>query len=47
MVHVQDGRADWQAWQVTVRGTDGLVREHCTGWDAERGRSVAQPPAEG
>ncbi|MDX3763087.1 hypothetical protein ACFY1B_40185 [Streptomyces mirabilis] len=26
-------REGWPSWQVSVRGRDGEVREHCTGWD--------------
>ncbi|MCZ0984068.1 hypothetical protein O1L60_45720 [Streptomyces diastatochromogenes] len=39
-------RASWPSWRITVRGSDGQVREHCTGWDARQDRVVAQPPAD-
>lgn len=38
-------RTSWPSWQITVRGADGQVREHCTGWNPDRDRIVAQPPA--
>lgn len=28
----------WPVWQITVRGTDGHERTHCSGWDARRDR---------
>ncbi|MFJ4879983.1 hypothetical protein ACIP93_32915 [Streptomyces sp. NPDC088745] len=33
----------WPTWDITVRGTDGRVRTHCTGWDPRRDRIIAQP----
>ncbi|MFF4607810.1 hypothetical protein ACFY12_34355 [Streptomyces sp. NPDC001339] len=39
-------RTGWPSWQITVRGRDGEVREHCTGWDSRRDRVVAQAPAD-
>ncbi|MER5312330.1 hypothetical protein ABT034_31640 [Streptomyces sp. NPDC002773] len=39
-------RESWPSWQITVRGADGQVREHCTGWDSRRDRIVAQVPAD-
>ncbi|MFI7352131.1 hypothetical protein ACIBSR_38495 [Streptomyces sp. NPDC049936] len=39
-------RESWPSWQITVRGKDGEVREHCTGWDPRRDRVVAQAPAD-
>jgi hypothetical protein len=39
-------REQWPTWQVTVRGKDGWVRDHCTGWDSARDRVLAQPPAD-
>ncbi|MFJ8855183.1 hypothetical protein [Streptomyces sp. NPDC102437] len=39
-------RESWPSWQITVRGADGQVREHCTGWDSRRDRIVAQAPAD-
>ncbi|MGW1043696.1 RapZ C-terminal domain-containing protein [Streptomyces sp. NPDC002547] len=39
-------RKSWPSWQITVRGADGQVREHCTGWDPRRDRIVAQAPAD-
>ncbi|MFJ8957307.1 hypothetical protein ACIRO1_45180 [Streptomyces sp. NPDC102381] len=32
----------WPSWQITVRGRDGQVREHCTGWDPRKDRIVTQ-----
>lgn len=31
-------RTEWPVWQITVRGTDGRERTHCSGWDARRDR---------
>ncbi|MGW6606040.1 RapZ C-terminal domain-containing protein [Streptomyces sp. NPDC055036] len=39
-------REGWPSWQITVRGKDGRVREHCTSWDSGRDRIVAQAPAD-
>ncbi|MFG2364102.1 hypothetical protein ACGFY3_21000 [Streptomyces mirabilis] len=39
-------REGWPSWQVSVRGRDGEVREHCTGWDPRKDRVIAQPPAD-
>ncbi|MFJ2406631.1 hypothetical protein ACIOUE_35630 [Streptomyces xanthochromogenes] len=40
-------RTGWPSWQITVRGRDGEVREHCTSWDPGRDRVVAQAPVGG
>ncbi|WP_326680986.1 hypothetical protein [Streptomyces sp. NBC_01237] len=37
-------RLDWQSWQITVRGEDGQVRDHCTGWDPARTASSHLKP---
>ncbi|MCQ8194644.1 RapZ C-terminal domain-containing protein [Streptomyces rugosispiralis] len=39
-------RESWPSWQITVRGRDGQVREHCSGWDSRKDRIVAQAPAD-
>ncbi|MCQ4045779.1 RapZ C-terminal domain-containing protein, partial [Streptantibioticus rubrisoli] len=39
-------REQWPTWQITVRGKDGQVREHCTGWDPRKDRIVDQAPAD-
>ena len=37
VLHVGVGagsRIPWSEWSITVRGDDGIVRTHCTAWDA-------------
>lgn len=38
-------RTGWATWEITVRWVeDSRIGSHCTGWDAERDRIVAEPP---
>ncbi|MFF2927147.1 hypothetical protein ACFVTP_32885 [Streptomyces celluloflavus] len=41
-------RSAWRTWQISVRwDRDGRTTSHCTGWDPDRDRVVAEPPAPG
>lgn len=44
VLKIDDNPDSWGPWEITVRWDDGRESTHCTGWDPERDRVIAQPP---
>ncbi|MCC9708216.1 hypothetical protein E4N62_24925 [Streptomyces sp. MNU76] len=40
---IDDQTDSWGPWEITVRWDDGREHTHCTAWDPERDRVIAQP----
>ncbi|MFR0367558.1 RapZ C-terminal domain-containing protein [Streptomyces sp. MCC20] len=41
---IDDQPDSWGAWEIAVRWADGREDTHCTAWDDECDRVIAQPP---
>lgn len=41
---IDDQPDSWGPWEITVRWDDGRDTTHCTAWDPEHDRVIAQPP---
>ncbi|MDW8478366.1 RNase adapter RapZ [Streptomyces scabiei] len=45
VLRIDDQPDSWGPWEISVRWADGREDTHCTAWDDERDRVIAQPPA--
>lgn len=41
---IYDQTDSWGPWEITVRWDDGRQHTHCTAWDPDLDRIIAQPP---
>jgi UPF0042 nucleotide-binding protein len=45
VLKIDDKPDSWGPWEISIRWADGREDTHCTAWDYERDRVIAQPPA--
>jgi hypothetical protein len=45
VLRIDDQPDSWGPWEAAVRWADGREDTHCTAWDYERDRVIAEPPA--